>query len=121
MSVEQAIVVFAAFVFALIILGKLRNIERVNRAMARGRAAEVQYAWHLNDLYAVLKMNRAEGHNFANSEQFRGTVREIWQIQALIADAYDPNEGTRNIDGFEERWLEEIDILNKPNLAASLE
>ena len=105
------IAIVAGFGIALIIMEKLRDIARFNRAMVRGKTTEAQNAWRLHDLYAVEARGRAEGHNLSNSEQYRMTVREIWQAHALIADAFDPNGGTRHIDALEWRWREEMATL----------
>lgn len=102
MNIEQLI---EALVVVVILL-KLHYIDRANHAMARGKAAEAQNAWHLHDLCAVETRFRANQQT--TSEGYDEVVYEIRQTHALIADAYDPNNGTRNIDKFlleEERRL----------------
>jgi hypothetical protein len=97
MSYFGALGFIALGAIGIIIMEKLSDIARVNRALARGKAAEIKQAWKLHELYS-----RAEEELSANtstiSKEYHRLSHEIMSTHALIADAYDPNEGTRNID-----------------------
>ena len=113
MSME--ILVIGGILLAVIAIGKLRDIERVNRALLLGKRAELQFSCRRHELLAALDLLRAVGHDM-NSPKYRETAFEIWKIDATVADEYDPLGMTRNVDALDGRWEEWVSICTTHTL-----
>jgi hypothetical protein len=96
------------FVLLAIIIWQLMRIRDAVSALAKGRAAEIKRGWDLHTAYRLV----SEAHNgpraeFGTAEYYEDMkyrndkIGDILAIQAGIADAYDPNGGTKNGDAFD--------------------
>lgn len=96
------------FVLLAIIIWQLMKIGNALSALARGRAAEVKRAWDLHTAYRLVSEASNRPRAEFGSPEYYGDMKycedrigEILAIQAGIADAYDPNGGTKNGDAFD--------------------
>ena len=96
------------FVLLVIIIWQLMKIGNALSALARGRAAEVKRAWDLHTAYRLASEAsngpRAEvgtAEYYGDMKYRNDRIAEILGMQAGIADAYDPNGGTKNGEAFD--------------------
>ena len=99
----------AGGVFALlgIIIWLLIRIENAVSALVRGRAVEVKSAWALHTAYKQANKACDEPlgefgtvEYYENSKYREDRIGDILGMQAGIADAYDPDGGTKNVQAF---------------------
>lgn len=91
-------------VLGLLVLFKLSNIERINRAAVRGRAEEAKQAWRLHQLYEKAARLRA---NESTAKGYDWAMNQICEAHALIADAYDADGRQENLEAL---WKQQEEV-----------